>query len=108
MQFGHVLALHLRDSHVADRGIDEQCHRSPVFLGGAGLAMDRDILLQESLFEFRHDRFGRSLGIAVARVDTLLRQGHDLKRRSPGLLKGGGLVPADGKQSGIDTRSNSC
>ena len=59
--------------------------------------MGWDIVLEEALSEISHDRFGRSLRTVVARVDTLLRQGQDLQRRRPGLLKGNRTVLADGE-----------
>ena len=78
MQPGDVLAFHLGDPHLAERGIDEERHRPPVPGLRAGLAVNGDIVLEEPPAELGHERLGLSLRIGFARIDTLLRLGQDL------------------------------
>ena len=61
------------------------------------LTMDREIVFHEPLSEIYHGRFGRTLGIVVARTDPFLLQGQDLQRHRPDLLKRDWTVLADGK-----------
>ena len=71
-------------------------YRPAVFPLGAGLAVDRDILLEEPPAELGHDRLGLPLRIRVARVDAHFRLGQDFQRRDPGLVRGDAAVLADG------------
>ena len=68
---------------LAERGVDEERQRPSVFPLGAGLAVGRDILLEEPPAELGHDRLGFSLRIGVARIDTHFRLAQNLQCRRP-------------------------
>ena len=85
------------DPHLADRGVDEELYRPPVFPLSAGLAVGRDILLEEPPAELGHDRLGLPLRICLARIDAHFRLGQDLQRRDPGLVRGDAAVLPDGE-----------
>ena len=60
MERGDVAALDVRDRAPADAGIDEEFDRATVFRRRAGLAMGRDVLVEEAPAQFAH---GGRLGV---------------------------------------------
>lgn len=89
--------MHLLDPLCPDHRVDEEFHRSALFLLCPGLPVDRDIVFEEALSEIGHHWFGLAHSLVLAGIDALTRLGRYLQCHGFGLVDGERPVPADGE-----------